>query len=161
MSNGIEVYFAHRDAVPTVTLALAFNAGSAADPKSALGTQALMVQSMDEGTKTLDSIAFAEAQERLGANVSAGFDSDWSYAQLSALSPNLAPSVELLADFVRNPAFNQSDVDRVRAQQLNQINAELSTPASIASRTLTPLLFGNEHPYGSHPRSASRKSSPG
>lgn len=149
LSNGMEVYFARRDAVPVVSLALAFDAGVAADPKSALGTQALMVQSMDEGTKTLDSIAFAEAQERLGASVSAGFDADWSYAQLSALSPNLAPSVELLADFVRNPAFNQSDVDRVRAQQLNQINAELTTPASIASRALTPLLFGNEHPYGS------------
>jgi predicted Zn-dependent peptidase len=148
LSNGIEVYFARRDAVPTVSMALAFDAGYAADPKDALGTQALMVQSMDEGTRTLDSIAFAEAQERLGASISAGFDADWSYAQLTALSPNLAPSVELLADFVRNPAFKPEDVERVRAQQLNRINSELSVPAGIASRVIQPLLYGPDHPYG-------------
>src|SRR3546814_7324671 len=64
LKNGMEVVFAHRDAVPTVQVAVSFDAGYAADPHDALGTQALMLSLMDEGTTSLDSIAFAEAKER-------------------------------------------------------------------------------------------------
>src|SRR3546814_8057565 len=63
LKNGIEVVFAHRDAVPTVKVAVSFDAGYAADPHGALGTQSLMLSLMDEGTTRLDSIAFAEAKE--------------------------------------------------------------------------------------------------
>src|SRR3546814_19659851 len=43
LKNGIEVVFAHRDAVPTVQVAVSFDAGYAADPHGALGTQSLML----------------------------------------------------------------------------------------------------------------------
>src|SRR3546814_4364729 len=69
LKNGIEVVFARRATVPTVQVAVSFDAGYAADPHNALGTQSLMLSLMDEGTMSLDSIAFAEAKERLGAAI--------------------------------------------------------------------------------------------
>ncbi len=151
LANGMEIYFARRTTVPKVTVRVAFDAGYAADPKSALGTQSLMLGMMDEGTKNLDSIALAEAQERLGANINGFADADWTSFQLSALAPNLAPSLALLADYVRNPAFDAKVMERVRAQQLNRLNAELKNPQGIASRALAPLLYGPDHPYGIPP----------
>ncbi|WP_171033046.1 M16 family metallopeptidase [Qipengyuania marisflavi] len=147
LSNGMEVYFARRDAVPTVSVMVEFDAGRAAETRATLGTQRLLVGVMDEGTKDLDSTALAIAQERLGANVSGSFDADWTTFTLSALSPNLAPSLELLADFIRHPGLRDSDIERVRSKLLNSLNAELKDPNSIAARALQKALFG-DYPYG-------------
>ena len=147
LSNGMEVYFARRDAVPKVTVRMVFDAGYTADSRDALGTQALMLAAMDEGTDSLDATALAIAQERLGASVNGFADLDNTSFQLSALSTRLAPSLDLLADFVRNPAFRAEDLERVRSQQLNRISAEMKSPSAAGQRVLIPLLYG-DHPYG-------------
>ncbi len=147
LKNGMEVIFARRAAVPTVNITVSFDAGYSADPKQALGTQSLMLAMMEEGTATLNSTKLAEAQERLGANVSLGASNDNTFASLFALKANLKPSVALLNDVLRNPAFDASELERLRAQQLNRINSELKNPQAIASRKLLPAIYGAGHPY--------------
>jgi zinc protease len=151
LKNGVEVVFARRTTVPTVNVAVSFDAGYAADPHSALGTQSLMLSLMDEGTTSLNSIAFAEAKERLGAQIDATANADETVFSLFALKPNLGASLSLLADYIRNPAFDANELERVRAQQLNRLKAELNNPNAIASRILTPVLYGADHPYGIPP----------
>ena len=151
LKNGVEVIFARRTTVPTVNVAVSFDAGYAADPHSALGTQSLMLSLMDEGTTNLNSIAFAEAKERLGAQIDATANADETVFSLFALKPNLGASLTLLADYIRNPAFDAKELERVRAQQLNRLKAELNNPNAIASRLMAPMLYGAEHPYGIPP----------
>ena len=147
LSNGIPVALARRTAVPTVLVSLNFDAGFSGDAQDTPGTQSLMLELLDEGTTTRNAIAIAEEQERLGARVSAGASLDSSAITLSALVPNLAPSLALMADVARNPAFTAEDVARVRDQQLAEIAQATSSPRSLATRSLAPLLFGS-HPYG-------------
>ena len=151
LKNGMEVIFARRATVPTINVAVSFDAGYAADPHSALGTQSLMLSLMDEGTTNLNSIAFAEAKERLGAQIDATANADETVFSLFALKPNLGASLTLLADYIRNPAFDTKELERVRAQQLNRLKAELNNPNAIASRLMAPMLYGAEHPYGIPP----------
>ena len=151
LKNGLEVVFARRTTVPTVNVAVSFDVGYAADPHSALGTQSLMLSLMDEGTTNLDSIAFAEAKERLGAQIDASANADETVFSLFALKPNLGASLGLLADYIRNPAFDGKELERVRAQQLNRLKAEMNNPNAIASRVLMPVLYGADHPYGIPP----------
>jgi zinc protease len=148
LKNGIELLYAHRDAVPMTRVALSFDAGNAADPKTKLGTQSLMLALLDEGTKTLSSEQIATEEERLGASIGAGAAMDRTSVQLSALSPNLAPSLALFADVVRNPAFAPAEVDRLRNQQLTRIKSEMTQPQGLALRILPPLLYGPAHGYG-------------
>ena len=147
LSNGMEVYFARRDAVPTVSVRMIFDAGYAADPKDKLGIQSMMLSLMDEGTTNLDSTELAIAKERLGANLYTSANADTTSVGLDAMSPNLAPSLELMADYVRNPAFDPREMERVRAQQLTRIENELNNPGAIAQRAIAPILFGDQHPY--------------
>jgi zinc protease len=151
LKNGVEVVFARRTTVPTVNVAVSFDAGYAADPHSALGTQSLMLSLMDEGTTNLNSIAFAEAKERLGAQIDATANADETVFSLFALKPNLGASLSLLADYIRNPAFDAKELERVRAQQLNRLKAELNNPNAIAARLMAPMLYGADHPYGIPP----------
>ncbi|MAL25865.1 MAG: peptidase M16 [Croceicoccus sp.] len=151
LDNGMQIYLAQREGVPVVTAQLSFDAGIAADPKDALGTQSLMLQTMEAGTTSLDATELAIAQERLGASISASANRDNTIFTLSALEPNLGPSFSLLADYVRNPAFDASELERVRSQQLNRINAENTQPLSIAQKVLMPAIYGPAHPYGVPP----------
>ncbi|MGB3723527.1 MAG: pitrilysin family protein [Pacificimonas sp.] len=148
LSNGIPVTFARRAAVPVVDISIAFDAGDAADPKEKPGTQALTLSLLDEGTTSRDAIEIVEEEERLGASISASSDLDVTTLSLSALISNLADSLDLFADVVKNPAFTEEELTRVRNIQLASIEAEMQEPASLALRTLPPLIYGEAHPYG-------------
>jgi predicted Zn-dependent peptidase len=148
LSNGIEIVFARRAAVPVVRVALSFNAGYSADRPDRLGLQSLMTDLLDEGTTRLNSTQIAEARERLGAQINTAASLDRTTVSLAALRSNLAPSLDLLADIVRDPAFAANEIERLRNQHLAGIASEMAQPQGIALRTLPPLLFGNQHPYG-------------
>ncbi|HEX6072644.1 MAG TPA: pitrilysin family protein [Sphingomicrobium sp.] len=148
LSNGIPVEYVHRDAVPVTQLAIAFDAGDSSDSPDARGLASFTMNLLDEGTESLSSQQFAEAEERLGANVSAANTADRSYAMLNALSPNLAPSLDLLADTVLHPAFAPPEIERVKAQTLTGIAQLRKDPTRVANRVLPGVLFGAAHPYG-------------
>ncbi|MDP8994470.1 MAG: insulinase family protein [Pseudomonadota bacterium] len=148
LSNGIEVVYARRAAVPVTRIAVEFDAGIAADPADRQGTQSLMLNLLEEGTTSRSSLQIAEEQERLGAIITTGASMDRTAVMLTAMTPNLGPSLDLLADIIRNPAFAPAEVERLRAQQLASIAAEMTQPAGLAQRALPPLLYGPQHPYG-------------
>jgi zinc protease len=148
LANGIPVEYVRRTAVPVTQMALAFDAGDAADSPSSRGLAAFTAKLLEEGTTSLTSQELAEAEERLGANVSANNTADRSYVMLNALSSNIAPSLDLLVDVVRNPAFRQTDIDRLKAQTLTGIAQLQKDPTRVASRVLPGVLFGASHPYG-------------
>src|SRR5690606_27228003 len=122
--------------VPITLATISFDAGMAADPAQALGTQALTLGMMDEGTKSLDATRLAEAQERLGADISTGAGADRTYVGIYTPTANLAPALDLFADVVQNPAFAPAEVERVKGQQLAAIAQEMTSPQGLAARAL-------------------------
>ncbi len=147
LSNGVKLAYAQRTAVPVTQLALSFDAGYAADAKAARGLQNLTLSLLDEGADGLTSQQIAEEQERLGAQISAAGTADRSNVSLSALTANLGPSLDLLADIVQRPDFNPAEIDRVRAQVLTAISQAQKDPGSMAARAIPTLLYGEDHPY--------------
>ena len=147
LSNGVEIIYANRTAVPVTQVVMSFDAGVAADPAARLGTQNLVLSLLDEGTTSLNSTAIAEARERLGASISTGSSADRTYLGVTAPSPNLGGALDLFADVVRNPAFAPQEIERIRATQLTGIAQELTSPQGLASRALPPLLYGAGNPY--------------
>ena len=151
LSNGIKVVFARRGEVPLVSVRLSFDAGYAADPVAARGTEAMLLKLMEEGTETLSATELARTRERLGAVINAISGPDETAFDLSALGPNLGASLNLLSDFVRHPGLRDADLVRARTQQLAAIDAELSDPDSAGLRVLFPAIYGAAHPYGTSP----------
>ncbi|HZV08123.1 MAG TPA: insulinase family protein, partial [Novosphingobium sp.] len=151
LSNGMAVDLARRTAVPKVLVSLGFDAGVAADAVDAPGTQGLLLAMLQEGTAGAhprDATQVLEEQERLGATISAGASLDTSTVTLDALKANLAPSLGLLADVLRSPAFAAGDLARVKQQRLTALEQTLASPQGQAARALNPLLFGPGTPYG-------------
>ena len=147
LSNGLEVEYAQRTAVPITQVALSFDAGDAADPADRRGLQLMTMAMLDEGTSTMSAQALAEAREGLGAEISASGSTDRSVVYLSAMSPNLAGSLGLMGAIVKDSAFAPAEIERVRTQQLTSVAQLKKDPNGMAQRTLPTLLYGANHPY--------------
>jgi zinc protease len=147
LSNGVRLAYAQRSAVPVTQLALSFDAGYASDATASRGLQNLTLGLLQEGADGLASQQIAEEQERLGATISTNGTADRSNVTLLALTANLGPSLDLLADVVERPDFRQAELDRVRTQTLTAIAQAQKEPNAIATRALPALLYGEAHPY--------------
>lgn len=147
LSNGIEVVLARRDAVPQVSLAMIFDAGSVVDPIGQAGVHETMVDLLTEGTTSRSALEIAQEQEALGASLGAGAGAETTSVSLTALTANLRPSLALMADVVRNPAFAEADVERVKGQRIAGIEQQLASPGGLASRAFLQQVYGPAHPY--------------
>jgi len=147
LKNGTTVILAERHDIPVVQMSYEFGGGFAADAGRKPGTASFAMGMLEEGAGDLDSLAFAERAEALGANLGGGASLDGGSGSLSALRQNLDPSVALFADMLRRPAFSQKEIDRVKAQWIAGIKQEKAQPNGAALRVLPPLLYGAGHPY--------------
>ncbi|MEO5866636.1 MAG: pitrilysin family protein, partial [Sphingomonas sp.] len=147
LRNGVELIYARRTAVPITQMSITFDAGAAADVPGRLGTQQLTLSMMDQGIAGMDSVAIAEAKERLGASIGSGFSADRTSLSLFTPSANLVPSVALFANVVREPTFAPAEIERVKGQQLARIASELTNPGALAGRVIPRLIYGSASPY--------------
>jgi len=121
LTNGIRVTLAERNSVPTVNLAIRFDAGRVTDYDVKFGTSSFTFGNMNEGTKTLSSLEFNELKTKLGARIGFSNGLDSSNISLSALKKNLSNSIKLWADVIKNPAFRSTDIERDRSLTLAQL----------------------------------------
>lgn len=147
LDNGIKVTLAERHNVPTVNLAIRFDAGRVTDHTVKHGTASFTFGNMNEGTKNLTSLEFADLKNTLGARIGFGNGLDSSNISLSALTKNLSDSIALWADVVQNPAFRTEDIERDRSITLAQLEEAKMSPNSIAGNLLSTVLYGDDHVY--------------
>ena len=148
LSNGLEVIVAERHGVPVVNMNLLVDAGFAADQFAQPGTAALAMNMLDEGTKTKNAIDISKELAALGASLGAGSNLDTSTVSLSTLKSTLDGALNLFSDVILNPAFPQSDFDRLQKLQIASIQSEKSQPVQMGLRVFPKLLFGTGHAYG-------------
>jgi len=148
LSNGIRVVFSPRRKVPTVDMAMVFDAGTAADRPGARGLGGFTLQVMGDGPAGSTAQTFEEQQAALGARMYASSGTDTTSFLLSSLSRELPDTIALWARSIRDPGFRPDDIERDRALGLSAISQSLAEPTAIAQRAFTGLLYGTEHPYG-------------
>ena len=148
LSNGLKVILAERHETPVVEFELLLDAGFASDQFASPGVASLAMSMMDEGTKTRSALEISKDLAMLGANMGAGSHLDSSTVTLSALKQNLDASLDIFADVIQNPVFPESELERLRKQQLAGIAQEKSSPFATAQRLLPGLLYGKGHAYG-------------
>ena len=148
LSNGLKIMLAQRSTIPVVNLTMMIDAGYASDQFSTPGTATLALTMMDEGTKKRSSLEINEELANLGATLTTGSNLDMSTITMSALKANLDQSLNLYADVLLNPAFPESDLERLKKQSIVAIQREKSTPIQMALRVFPQFVYGKDHAYG-------------
>ncbi|MET4729379.1 zinc protease [Lysobacter enzymogenes] len=147
LSNGMQVVLIERHDTPVVQLQMEFPGGFSADLGRKIGTASFAMAMLDEGAGDYGALQLSARKESLGAELSSGASLDGASVALSALSDKLEPSLDLFADTVRRPRFEEGEIARVRAQWLAGIKQEKARPQTAALRVLPPLLYGAGHAY--------------
>ncbi|MBT8116167.1 MAG: insulinase family protein, partial [Arenicella sp.] len=147
LDNGLQVILAQRDAVPVVRMRMIFDAGYASDKGRKGGTASLAMNMLDEGTASLDALEISTRLSQMGTSLSSSAGLDDSTVRLNTLTENLDESLKLFADVILNPAFPQTQLERLKAQQLAAISQEKSSPFGLGYRLLPKIIFGEGHAY--------------
>jgi zinc protease len=154
LKNGMNIVLVQRKGIPTIIGNLIVNAGTATDVLSKPGLASLAMDLLDEGTKTLSSLEISDKLQMLGATMYTGADVDVSTVYFSTLKPTFDPTLDLFADVLLNPSFQQKEFDRLKKEHLDNILQEKVDPFSMALRSFPKILYGAGHPY-SYPLSGS------
>ncbi|HJP37862.1 MAG TPA: pitrilysin family protein [Gammaproteobacteria bacterium] len=148
LDNGMEVIVIERNDIPLVEMSMLLDSGYAADQFSRPGTTAMAMAMLDEGTHNRSALDISETLSSLGANLRASATLDNAIIRMSALSENLAASLDIFADVTLHPAFPQAELVRLRRNTLASIEQEKMQPVSMALRVMPRLLYGADHAYG-------------
>ena len=148
LANGSKVYVLERNDLPIVQMQVMFDGGYAVENIQERGYVNFTMSMMDEGTKKYDALEFNEILNSLGSGIGFGSSLDTTYASLSSLKVNLEKTLDLFKEGLLNPVFKQTEIDRLKNQWLARIEQSLNSPASMASMSIRPLIYGEDHPYG-------------
>ncbi len=145
--GGARVYFIENNTLPMVDITLSFEAGSSRDAHYP-GLAALWLHLLDQGTKNLNADQIAEQFENTGALFNTNFDKDRAILTLRSMSdPKIVSTlIDLLAELLSTPAFSESAIASIKAQQLIQIQKKQQQPDKIAQDAFYEAIYGN-HPY--------------
>lgn len=147
LENGMQVWTVEHTAVPLVTLLLLVPAGAAADPDERPGLAALTGDLLDEGAGDHSAVAMHEALARIGARLDTDVGADATTISVTALARFTEVALELMADLVLRPRFEDAEFERVRERRLNRLLQLRDMPPALADRAFVHLLYPG-HPYG-------------
>ncbi|GAA0539224.1 pitrilysin family protein [Paractinoplanes ferrugineus] len=140
--RGGTVIAAHLPGQLLASAMLMLDAGAAHEPDGREGTATVLAKSLEEGTATRDSAAYALALEGLGAELSPSVDWDSFRVGVSAPVPLLLDAVRLAAEAARTPRLDPADVLRVRDDEVTALRMDWAQPGPRADATLRSDLFG-------------------
>ena len=158
LANGLRVVVVQRSGLPLVSAQLWVKSGGEVDPADLSGVADMTAALLTRGTKTRSATEIAEQIEALGGSISSGAGWDSSAATIGVTSSRFAAALEILADVVRNPAFKDEEIERLRRQSLNNIKVLLGQPGAIARFAAARVVY-RDAPYG-HPLSGTPESLP-
>lgn len=147
LPNGLRVVVAQKPGLPLISASLRISAGGSLDPVGKSGLAALTADLTTRGTTTRSATEIASQIESLGAAIGASAGPDASDVSITTRTDQAARAFAIMADVVRNPAFDQEELDRAKQETLDGLMVSMRQPSTVGSRTMSRALFGAA-PYG-------------
>ena len=158
LKNGLRVVVVELQNMPLVTAKVIVRNGGEVDPPQLSGLADMTASLLTKGTKTRTAPQIAQAIEALGGSLESGAGWDSSSVTTGVMSSKISQAMEILADVVRNPAFQNEEIERLRQQYLDSLSVAFNQPGTVANMVAARVVFGDE-PYG-HPASGTPESLP-
>ncbi|MEY4637448.1 MAG: hypothetical protein RJA55_3246 [Acidobacteriota bacterium] len=146
LANGLQVIAVRYATVPKMSAMLTVKAGLALDPAGKGGLAQFVADTAQEGTATRTSEQIKREVFAMGATLSGVAGQDSTTFQMRGLSESMPRMMALLSDVVRNPAFPQAEVDLLKANTAQQLQAQMASPQFVSNKVFRQSLFG-DHPY--------------
>lgn len=147
LANGLRVFVVADREQPAVTVRLILDAGSVNDPAGKPGVAEMTANMLTQGTAKRSAQEIAQTIDFVGGSLGASADKDGTYVNVTVVKKDLSLGLELLADVVRNAAFQDEELERQREQLLSGLRVQYSDADYLATVLFQRRLYGT-HPYG-------------
>lgn len=151
LKNGLRVVAIHRAALPQVSARIVLPAGAVTDPINAPGAASMTGALLTEGTAAHSGIELNEQIDALGGAIHCRVGHDFAEVGLGFLSETLDEGLGLTAAVLAGSTFPDEEVERIRAEVLDALDARADEPANLADDVASLAVFGPDHPYGRLP----------
>ncbi len=147
LPNGVGVIVAPVAKLPLVTVLAVVEAGASTDPDGKEGIASLTARLLLEGTRDLDANALSDRFERIGAAIEVHADWDVTVASLTALRGRLPEAFSLLRDILRDPAFPEREVSRLKGERLADLLQQQAEPRTLADDRFYEAVYDGSSRY--------------
>ncbi len=139
----VPVIYEENHLLPMGFIHLAFRGGGSLGDKDQLGLAKLFAQVLNEGTKELGAVGFAQLLEQKAINLNVDTSTEDLQITLEFLKEYEDEAIIRLKELLKSPNFTQSALEKVRTRMLAQLLQKESDFDYLAKLTLKQELFAN------------------
>lgn len=148
LQNGTKVLLLRKPDVPMVAARVLVRGGALADAPGKEGSAALLADLLGKGAGQRDALAFANAAESVGGEISFAADREAVWASADFLARDADLMLELLADALQRPTLSKTEFEKLRTRSIQAMAAAKDgDPRGLVDTYGEAWLFRG-HPYG-------------
>jgi len=156
MANGIKVLGTQSLETPTSSLLLKISAGHFYEEKDKAGTASLLASMLNESTLKRSGEDMSKELQKLGSTISIYSSNHYLSINVNTLTKNLNATMVLLKEKLFEPAFVQSEFDRIKNNSIQGVKNSKKDASYLASTAYRKLL--NADNIASMPRGGTEAS---
>lgn len=142
----IELYTMKTGVHDVVTITGSLAAGAWFSPSSNSMIADMTGNMLDQGTMSKDKFEIAEELENLGASISFSVGANTLTFNAKALKKDVPTVMALLAEQLREPAFDHQELEKLKIQRKGALQRSLENTGYMASSKLSQILYPENHP---------------
>lgn len=146
--SGVPVYFVQTKELPTVDVAIAFDAGSRRDGTQ-FGIARFTANLLNEGTSKLNAEEIATQIDNLGILFNTTVDRDTAVIRMRSLVKPaiLSKAIPLFTQLISDANFPEQGFNRTKMITLNGLQAQQQSPEKVGQINLYQAIY-SDFPYG-------------
>jgi predicted Zn-dependent peptidase len=147
LPNGIAVWSEHMPGLRSVTAGIWVRRGSRHESPELNGICHFIEHSVFKGTRRRTAREIAVESDRLGGHLDAYTTHEMTGFATKVADTSLPQAIDLLADIVANPRFDQHDLEREQMVILEEMKMVEDTPDELLGELFNAAYFP-DHPLG-------------
>ena len=148
LKNGARVLLVEKHEVPLVAFSARVRGGALGDPEGKEGVAALTAELLQKGAGPRDAQQFAETVDSVGGVLAVYSGREALDISGQFMSRDTTLMVELLADLLMRPRFEQAELDKTRERMVSELAAEKDGDLRGLIGTYFQAFHFGAHPYG-------------
>lgn len=150
LPNGATLLRLENQATPTVAIRGSLRAGSYFEPRAKPGLASIAAAMLERGTRRHTKLEIADSLESVGAELSLSADPFNVHIGARTLSKDLPRVISTIAEVLREPAFPEDELEKLKEQTIAAIQEQQSNTRSRAYERFTQLVFAPDNPFYTH-----------
>jgi len=147
LKNGIKVVYKQVENKDLTALKIFSPVSVAYENKDKAGVTSLLYSVMNQSTKKRDVQTLAKDIENLGSSIGTDIEYDYSGFSLDCMTKYFDKTLEILADIITNPAFDEKELEKEKILHIASIKNRQDNINQTGYDKMISDFFNKDNPY--------------